>query len=65
MDLHTCQLGVHCGGEGRIQLHAVPANMLVCIKCAAGEEHITEQQVRPQLRSGEKHSYPPGPFHGP
>ena len=50
---NQCELGVHCNGQGKIQLHVVSFNVLVCIKCAAGEEGITQKEVREHLRSGE------------
>lgn len=47
-----CRLGIYCGGEGKVQVHVVHFNAFVCIKCVAGEESITQKQVREHLSSG-------------
>ena len=45
-----CELGIHCDGKGKIQMHVVNFGILVCIKCAAGEEGLTQKKVREDLR---------------
>ena len=47
-----CELGIHCEGKGRIQLLVIAFDSYVCIKCAAGEEELTQCEVREHLRSG-------------
>lgn len=51
--MYQCQLGVHCRGAGRIQVHVVEFNTLVCVKCAAGEEGISQARVREAARDPE------------
>ena len=55
-----CQLGIHCNGEGKIQVHVIQPNILICIKCAAGEENQTQKKTREDLRSGQysQHIHP-------
>ena len=52
VDSYRCQLGIHCEGRGRIQVHIVQSDKLVCIKCVAGEERLTQQAVMKDLREG-------------
>ena len=47
-----CQFATHCNGEGRIQLHVVAHDVLCCVKCAAGEEGLTQKEVRTHLAEG-------------
>ena len=53
----NCQLGIHCNGEGKIQVHIIEADVLICIKCAAGEENQTLKKTREDIRSGEHRRY--------
>lgn len=49
----TCELGTHCQGKGKIDLHVIRYDILVCAKCAAGEESLTVWEIRNQLENRE------------
>ena len=49
---HPCELGVHCDGQGTIQVYVVSPDIYCCIKCVAGEEHKTQKAVREDLKAG-------------
>ncbi len=49
----ACQLGIHCNGNGEIELHVIQHDVLICARCAAGEEGITTWEVREQLAERE------------
>ena len=50
---NRCQLGIHCENQGKIQIHVIGPNILICIKCAAGEENQTQKKTREDLTSGQ------------
>ena len=50
---NRCKLGIHCKGTGRIQVHVVQPDVLICIKCAAGEEGQTQKKTKEDLQSGQ------------
>ena len=49
----TCELRIHCQGKGKIELHVIQHNVLVCAQCAAGEEGLSLWEVRHHLENRE------------
>ena len=47
--MNSCELGIHCGGKGEIEVLVVAADKYVCLLCAAGEENLTIAEVRDDL----------------
>lgn len=48
--MYECQLGLYCGRMGRIQVHVVGPDKLICLKCCAGEERVPQKKVRADAR---------------
>ena len=49
----SCKLKVHCHGQGRIQLHVIQHDILICAQCAAGEEGLSTWEVLDHLKNRE------------
>ena len=47
-----CEFKTHCDGQGKIQVYVVAVDLYCCIKCAAGEERMTQKAVREDLAAG-------------
>ena len=46
VEMYRCQLGLYCGGNGKIEVHSVLPDKLVCVRCVAGIEGFTLKQVK-------------------
>ena len=39
-DETDCQLRLHWRGLGKIEMHVIERDVLICVRCAVGEENI-------------------------